>query len=113
MDGQLSPKRVIASPQYAESLAGTFIEGIERFGLYQARKYLELILISVEGLDTDYPFHPECRHLATKTRMYRNIILDSHLIIYRVTDERVEVLDIFHAASSISRMKSARKIQIE
>lgn len=113
MDGQLPTKRVIASPQYEESLGETFIEGIERFGIYQARKYLELILISVEGLETDYPYHPECRHIATKTRMYRNIILDSHLIIYRIADERVEVLDILHSASSISRIKSARKIHIE
>jgi len=29
------------------------------------------------------PFYlacPECRHIATKSRMYRNIILDAHLI---------------------------------
>jgi hypothetical protein len=33
--------------------------------------------------------------------MYRNIILDAHLIVYRITNKRIEVPDIIHAASSI------------
>ena len=78
MDGQLSRKKVIGSPIYEESLERIFVEGIERFGIFQARKYLEHILNTVEKLENDYPYYPECRHLATKSRMYRNIILDSH-----------------------------------
>jgi len=45
--------------------------------------------------------------------MYRNIILDAHLIIYRITNERIEVLDIVHSASSISRIRQTRSIRIE
>ena len=74
MDGQLSRKKVIGSPIYEESLERTFVEGIERFGMFQARKYLEHILNTVEKLENDYPYYPECRHLTTKSRMYRNII---------------------------------------
>ena len=113
MDGQLSRKKVIGSPIYEESLERIFVEGIERFGICQARKYLEHILNTVEKLENDYPYYPECRHLATKSRMYRNIILDSHLIIYRITEERIEVLDIFHSASSMRKIKQARNIHIE
>ena len=47
MDGQLSRKKVIGSPIYEESLERTFVEGIERFGMFQARKYLEHILNTV------------------------------------------------------------------
>ena len=104
MDGQLSRKKVIGSPIYEESLERIFVEGIERFGIFQARKYLEHILNTVEKLENDYPYYPECRHLATKSRMYRNIILDSHLIIYRITEERIEVLDIVHSASSMRKI---------
>ena len=109
MDGQLSRKKVIGSPIYEESLERTFVEGIERFGMFQARKYLEHILNTVEKLENDYPYYPECRHLTTKSRMYRNIILDSHLIIYRIT----EVLDIFHSASSMRKIKKTKNIHIE
>ena len=105
MDGQLSRKKVIGSPIYEESLERTFVEGIERFGMFQARKYLEHIFNTVEKLENDYPYYPECRH--------RNIILDSHLIIYRITEERIEVLDIFHSASSMRKIKKTKNIHIE
>ena len=48
MDGQLSRKKVIGSPIYEESLERIFVEGIERFGIFQARKYLEHIEYSRE-----------------------------------------------------------------
>ena len=59
MDGQLSRKKVIGSPIYEESLERIFVEGIERFGIFQARKYLEHILNTVEKLENDYPYYPE------------------------------------------------------
>lgn len=88
-------------------------EGLERFGYYQANRYLDIIEQAVLNLRSTYSYHPECRHLATKARMYRNIILDSHLIIYRITEERIEVLDIIHAASSMNRIRQTRNIHIE
>ncbi len=112
MDGQLSRKKVIGSSIYEESLRRTFAEGIGRFGMCQARKYLEHILDTVEKLGNNYPYYPECRHLVTKSRMYRNIILDSHLIIYRITEERIEVLDIVHSATSMRKIKKTRNIHI-
>lgn len=42
-----------------------------------------------------------------------NIILDSHLIIYRITDEQIEVLDIVHSATSMRKIKKTRNIHIE
>ena len=112
MDGQLSPRKVIASSRYGSSLKNIYAEGVDRFGEIQARKYLERILTAVEELEFFYPYHPECRHLATKNRMYRNIILDAHLIIYRIGKERIEVLDIVHAASCLRRIRDIRKIKI-
>jgi plasmid stabilization system protein ParE len=44
--------------------------------------------------------------------MYRNIILDAHLIVYRITNERIEVLNIFHSASSIRKIRGARNIRL-
>jgi len=61
--------------------------GIETFGFIQAKRYFQTISQLVERLGMDYLYHPECRHLATKSRKYRNIIPDAHLIIYRITEE--------------------------
>ena len=82
MDGAEKHKTVITSATFQTSLLHVMNEGIER------------------------------RHLATKNRMYRNIILDAHLIIYRIGKERIEVLDIVHAASSLRKIRDIRKIKI-
>ncbi|WP_455622005.1 type II toxin-antitoxin system RelE/ParE family toxin [Parabacteroides sp.] len=113
MDGRESGKPIITSKEFRASVIHIMDEGIERFGYIQAKRYLDLIEHSVRELEKYYPYHPECRHLATKSRMYRNIILDSHLIIYRITDEQIEVLDIVHSATSMRKIKKTRNIHIE
>ncbi|MDR3218107.1 MAG: type II toxin-antitoxin system RelE/ParE family toxin [Dysgonamonadaceae bacterium] len=102
----------MASHDYEEHLIEILRWSIEKFGIMQAKKYFFTISHFVERLNIDYTCHPECRHLATKSRMYRNIILDAHLIIYRITDERIEVLDIFHSASSIRKIRGVRNIHL-
>ena len=105
-------KYVITSSHYEEHLIKILHYGIETFGYKQARKYFNTISQLVERLDVDYNYYPECRHIPSKNRMYRNIILDAHLIIYRITDECIEVLDIIHSASSIRKIHSVRSIHL-
>lgn len=105
-------KPVITSRLYETHFIEILQFGIETFGIMQAKKYFDMISHLVESLDLFYSYHPECRHLTTKNRIYRNIILDAHLIIYRITDERIEVLDIIHSASSIRKIRSTRNIKI-
>ena len=109
---QLRQIEVITSDDFEEHLLEILDYGIETFGMIQARKYFTVIQNSVKRLDTHYTYHPECRHLATKHRMYRNIILDAHLIIYRITGSQIEVLDIIHSASSIRKIRNVRSIRI-
>lgn len=105
-------KKVISSQLFEIHLTEILQYGIETFGFTQASKYFDLISHFVESLGRFYEYHPECRHLATKKRIYRNIILDAHLIIYRITDEQIEVLDIIHSASSIRKIRAAKNIKI-
>ena len=112
MGEELSCKSLEVSRQFHESHAQVYDYGYETFGYFQAIKYKQLIEKSIDMLPKCYTAYPECRHLATKSRMYRNIILDSHLIIYRITDKRIEVLDIIHSASSIRRIRDVRKIRL-
>ena len=105
-------KKVITSWYYENHLVEILKYSIETFGYIQAYKYFDTISQLVERLYNDYTYHPECRHLTTKSRMYRNIILDAHLIIYRITNERIEVLDIIHSASSIGKIRDTRKIRL-
>ena len=108
----LQSKEVVTSRYYEVHLVEILEYGIETFGYVQACKYFNIISQLVERLDRYYTYYPECRHIPTKSRMYRNIILDAHLIIYRITAGRIEVLDIIHAASSISKIRRVRKVHL-
>ncbi|MCL2414623.1 MAG: type II toxin-antitoxin system RelE/ParE family toxin [Bacteroidales bacterium] len=85
---------------------------LETFGYAQAEHYVKKIEKAVASLSRWHLLYPECRHIPTKSQMYRNIVLDAHLIIYRITKQRIEVLDIVHSASSVSKIRGARKICI-
>ncbi|MDR1918876.1 MAG: type II toxin-antitoxin system RelE/ParE family toxin [Tannerellaceae bacterium] len=112
MEEGLPRKPYEVSEEFDKNLTRVYEYGIETFGYFQAERYNDTIRRALSTLSTFYTVHPECRHLATKSRIYRNIILDAHLIIYRITDERIEVLDIVHSASSIHKIRGVRKIRL-
>jgi len=85
---------------------------LDTFGYVQAERYLQKINNAVLTLPERYLSYPPCRHIPTKSSMYRNIILGAHLIIYRITRERIEVLDIIHGAMSVSKIRDVRKIRL-
>lgn len=90
-----------------------FRYGTETFGTKQAEIYENEIWQFIEQLSHTYNLFPECRYLVTKSRMYRWIILDAHKIIYRITENEVQVLRIIHAKCSIINIKSTRKIRFD
>jgi plasmid stabilization system protein ParE len=112
MEERVSFKPYVISDRFFDSRAQVYNYGISIFGYFQAERYNRKIENAIETLSDCYCIYPECRHLATKSRMYRNIILDAHLIIYRITTEQIEVLDIIHSASSISKIRNVRKVKL-
>ena len=112
MEEGISCKPVEVSDEFKIHRTQVYDYSLDTFGYFQAERYLNKIEKALFTLHTYYTAYPECRHLATKNRKYRNIILDAHLIIYRITDKRIEVLDIVHSASSISKIRRVRKIRL-
>jgi plasmid stabilization system protein ParE len=112
MEEEITCKPYVTSDKFFDSRSDVYYFGLSKFGYLQAERYDQKIEKAIESLSEYYTYYPECRHLATKSRMYRNIILDAHLIIYRVTAERVEVLDIVHSKSSITKIRKVRKIRL-
>jgi len=100
------------SKEFNTSIIDIIKWGIETFGGIAAERYEERIYGIVDSLRTDYLMYPECRWIPTRGRIYRNIILDSYLIIYRITDTRIEVLQIISSHRSISKIRGARNIRI-
>jgi len=112
MEKRIPRKQIKISDRFHESLEQIYDFGFEMFGYFQSERYEQKIRNALNNLPNFYMAYPECRHITTKSRMYRNIILDSHLIIYRITDQRIEVLDIIHSASSIGKIRTARSIRL-
>jgi len=112
MEEGIPRKPYIVSRDFNASRKHIYEYSLDTFGYFQAERYREKIRKSLDTLPCYYTAYPECRHMATKSRMYRNIILDAHLIIYRISAEHIEVLDIIHAASSISKIRRVRKVHL-
>lgn len=104
------PKSVIYSTQFKQDIIDVYKYGIDTFGKAQAEKYQNIIYKLVNDLNVSYDIYPECRHLQEKSRIYRWIILDSHLIIYRITAKEIQVLRIVHSHRSITKIKTSRRI---
>jgi toxin ParE1/3/4 len=84
--------------------------GIETFGTRKAEFYENEIWKLVEGQSNNWPFFSECRHLPTKSKMYRWIILESHLIIYCITASEIQVIRIIHSHRSATKIKTTKNI---
>lgn len=74
-------RKVVRSEAIIEDLADIYQYGLETFGVTVAKIFLEETNHAVHGLSYQYNMHPECRHIPTKSKMYRNIIIGKYLII--------------------------------
>jgi toxin ParE1/3/4 len=108
---EIERKEISVSEQFDLDIISVFTFGEEVFGSIAAKSFIADIYSRVWSLDSMYLLHVECRHLATKNKIYRNIIIGSYLIIYRITSERIEVLRIIHSHSSIRKIKTSRQIK--
>ena len=109
---EIEGKEVKLSEQFDVDIANIFEYGEETFGYTAAKIFIGEIYNLVWNLDNMYLSHPECKNIPTKSRMYRNIILGSYLIIYRISSERIEVLKAISSRMSISKIRGTRSIKI-
>jgi toxin ParE1/3/4 len=109
---EVEQKTVVRSSIYFWDIKAIFEYGEESFGDKAALYFYEELKLIVRRLETQYLLHPECRHLETKTKKYRNIILGAYLIIYRIRPNRIEVLRAFHGSRSPKTIKNVSKIKI-
>ena len=95
MEERISCKSVELSDEFKANRNHVYNYSFDTFGYFQAEVYLKKNEKALSSVHISFYAYPECRHLATKSSMYRNIILDSHLIIYRITTQRIEVWALY------------------
>jgi len=98
---EIERKQVVLSDEFQLDIKEVFEYGVDTFGFNAAKTFVSEIYMHVWNLDYQYLMFPEVRFLTSKNKIYRNIILGSYLIIYRIEIDRVEVLRIFHSSQYI------------
>ena len=111
MENGVERKDVVSSLELENDIKEIYLYSLDTFGRRKADEYLDALKRHIGQLAECYLMYPECRQLPTKGKIYRRVIVESHIIIYRIT-KRVEVLRIFHSASSNRKIKSARTVNI-
>jgi len=109
---EIESKEVRISEQFDLDIISVYSVGEEIFGQSAAKSFVADIYSKVWCLDSNFQLHVECRHLPTKDKRYRNIILGSYLIIYKITNTTVDVLRILHSHSSIKKIRTSRQIRL-
>ncbi|MBV5348185.1 type II toxin-antitoxin system RelE/ParE family toxin [bacterium] len=98
-------RSVVLSPVAEKDIQDIYVYGYETFGKTAAESFKAELLFLIRTLKNLYEMYPECRYLRTKSQIYRNIILGSYLVIFRITSERIEVLKVVSSRISVSKIK--------
>jgi plasmid stabilization system protein ParE len=93
------------------------IDDIIRYIAFVNEQPLNAIKVSeaIESTITKIAEHPyaykECEQLPTKTKIYRQAVCLSWLIIYRISSTEILILSIIHGARSPKKIGMLRKIK--
>jgi toxin ParE1/3/4 len=109
---EVKEREVVVSDLALRSLEDIYEYGIETFAINAANIFIEELFIKIAQLSTRYDLYPECRYLITKTKIYRNLIFGSYLVIYRITATKIQVLNVLHSSRSIATIKASKKVTI-
>lgn len=104
-------KPVVVSLPFLTSVDQIFQYGKMTFGEKKAIEYENLIYETVRQLTLCCLLNAEYPYLPTKDKRYRRALLPAHFILYRITNDRIEVLNILHQAVSITKAKKSRSIK--
>ena len=108
---ELEKKEVVMSGKSIEDIDQIRVYGEETFGERKADEYHQLLMKAINSLDVRYLTHSQCQQLETRRKIYRRVVVESHIIIYRIA-KRIEVLRVLHSASSNRKIKSVRAVKI-
>ena len=111
MEDVVNRKDVVSSLELENDIKEIYLYSLDTFGRRKADEYLDTLKRHIRQLEEWHLMYPECRQIPTKGKIYRRVIVGSHIIIYRIA-KRVEVLRIFHLASSNQKIISARTVNI-
>jgi plasmid stabilization system protein ParE len=114
-----TPKKRTAETRQIKisNVARQNIEDIIDYIAFVNKQPLNAVKVSeaIENTITKIGEHPfaykECEQLPTKTKMYRQAVCLSWLIIYKITNDEILVLSIIHGARNPKNIGKLRRIK--
>ena len=93
-------KRLVLQPEFVSQIEDFIRYSFEEFGADSTLKLLKEIDSQIKRISVMPDANPKDKHLpSTPAKTYRNIIVKSFVITYRVTRSEVTVLDLHHKAA--------------
>ncbi|MBC7748408.1 MAG: type II toxin-antitoxin system RelE/ParE family toxin [Methylotenera sp.] len=105
-------REVVQSASSIADISDIYDYGLDTFGQQVAETLLFELYQNIAGLSVKYLIYPECKHMATKTQIYRNIIVGKYLTIYRITSKRIEVLRVIHGSIAPTLIKRTKSVKL-
>lgn len=83
----------------------------ENHSIQTAKNFLTDFILQVESILPHLYGNPECRFLPTKNHIYRNIIWNNYLIVYKILKDEIWIVGLFHTKQNPTKLKSYRKVK--
>lgn len=106
------PKRkLIISPKYTQNLLEIASYGYDLFGAEVSNNFISKVENKVMTLLKMPHIYPKNRFIQnTKTKVYRNILVERYSVLYSVTAHTIHVITIYHTAINPEAIKNFEKL---
>lgn len=104
-------KEIIITANAIQTVKDEFEYLKENVSIDFALKFRDEFSKKVENILPFYLSYPECRFLITKNNIYRNVIWDNYLIIFKILEKEILVLGIFHTKKNPKKIKTFRRVK--
>ena len=82
----------------------------KEYSLAYAEEFRTSFFDRIIAITPFYKSFPECRFLHTQNKIYRNVIWNNYLIVFRIKSHIIEVLSLFHTKKNPKVLKRLRRV---
>jgi plasmid stabilization system protein ParE len=105
------PLQIIIKQSALNDLEEQYHFYAENYSLDFAEKFRTSFFNEIKTILPNPLKFSECRFLPTKNKVYRNIVWDNYLIIFKLKKSSVDVLVLHHTKQHPKKLKAARRIK--
>jgi plasmid stabilization system protein ParE len=105
------PQKVFVKEFVHRQLDDAYLYYAENYSIEYADKFWDGFFDKIGKILPHYLQFSECRFLQTKNKIYRNIVWENYLIIYKIHKHHIDVICLFHVKQSPKRLKKLKRLK--